>query len=79
MTLSEPSPEVTAAFDTWIKEEILKLSVDALKLKALTCTACGEVLGAYIIEYEGTRFRYSAERTYAFLHYILSTSVVEQH
>jgi hypothetical protein len=58
-------------FEAWIKTEILKLSVDTLKEQAVTCTACGEVLGTYIIDYKGERLRFSAEGTYAFLKFLL--------
>jgi hypothetical protein len=61
-------------FEAWLKTEILKLSVDTLKEQAVTCTACGEVLGTYIIDYKGERLRFSAERTYAFLKFLLESS-----
>jgi hypothetical protein len=70
MTLSSPSPSITAAFEDWLKAQILQLSVETLRLEAVTCTACGEVLGTYIIDYKGERFRYSIEQTYAFLKFI---------
>lgn len=66
-------PPLTAEFETWLKAQILKLSVDTLKSEAFTCTACGEVLGTYIIDYKGERFRYSMPRTYAFLKFIAET------
>jgi hypothetical protein len=65
-------PTLADAFDTWMKAEILKLSVDTLKSQAVTCTACGEVLGTYIIDYKGTPMRLSAEQTYAFLKFLLA-------
>lgn len=60
------------AFEEWLKAEILKLSVDTLKHQAVTCTACGEILGTYIVDYKGTAFRFSAERAYAFLKFLLA-------
>ncbi len=61
----------TDAFDTWLTEQILKLSVDALNSEVLTCTACaGSASGEYLIEYQGQTFRYSPEKTYAFLKYV---------
>ncbi len=72
------NPTITAAFEDWLKAQILQLSVDTLKSNAVTCTACGEVLGTYIIDYKGvgeasrneTRFRLSLEQAYAFLKFI---------
>jgi len=57
-------------FQDWLKAQILQLSVDTLKLNAVTCHACGEVLGTYIIDYKGDRFRLSLEEAYAFLKFI---------
>lgn len=71
MAQPDLDPGLTDAFENWMKSEILKLSVDTLKEQAVTCTACGEVLGTYIVDYKGTQFRLSAERTYAFLKFLL--------
>jgi hypothetical protein len=71
MVQPDLDPGLTDAFENWMKSEILKLSVDTLKEQAVTCTACGEVLGTYIVDYKGTQFRLSAERTYAFLKFLL--------
>jgi hypothetical protein len=68
---ANPDSATLTAFEEWLKAQILKLSVDTLKSEAVTCTACGEVLGTYIIDYKGTEFRYSTERTYAFLKFLL--------
>ncbi len=65
-----PNPVVTEAFQDWLKAQILQLSVDTLKSHVVTCTACGEVLGTYILDYKGERFRLSLEETYAFLKFI---------
>jgi hypothetical protein len=65
-----PNPTVTEALQDWLKAQILHLSVETLKSNAVTCTACGEVLGTYIIDYQGDRFRLSPEQTYAFLKFI---------
>jgi hypothetical protein len=65
-----PNSTITEAFQDWLKAQILQLSVDTLKSSAVTCTACGEVLGTYIIDYKGERFRLSLEETYAFLKFI---------
>lgn len=59
-------------FELWLEQQILALSVDALNKKVLTCTACGQIKGDYIIEYEGKSFRYGAGKAYAFLQYILN-------
>ncbi|MFB2835106.1 hypothetical protein [Floridanema evergladense] len=61
---------ITEVFQDWLKAQILQLSVDTLKSNAVTCTACGEVLGTYIIDYRGERFRLSLEETYSFLKFI---------
>jgi hypothetical protein len=65
-----PHPTITQAFQDWLKAQILQLSVDTLKSNAVTCTACGEILGTYIIDYNGDRFRLPLEQTYAFLKFI---------
>lgn len=65
-----PDTAVAAAWKDWLKGEILRLSVDTLRLNAVTCTACGVVLGTYIIDYQGDRFRLSLEQAYAFLKFI---------
>lgn len=70
MTLSTSDSSVETAFESWLKVQILQLSVDTLKSKAITCTACGEVLGTYIIEYQGCQFRYSPAEAYAFLKFV---------
>lgn len=70
MTQANLEPGLTEAFESWLKSEILRLSVDTLKSEAFTCTACGEVLGTYIIDYKGTQMRFPADRTYAFLKYL---------
>lgn len=59
-------------FDHWIEQQILTLSVKALSQNVLTCTACPQVMGDYIIEYQGESFRFSASKAYAFLQFILS-------
>lgn len=74
MTLSTSDLSIETAFESWLKTQILQLSVDTLKSKAITCTACGEVLGTYIVEYKGKQFRYSPEAAYAFLKFIVETT-----
>ena len=58
--------------EKWLAKRIRELSVDALASKAFTCTACGEVEGEYLVDYEGTTFRFDTATTYAFLEYILA-------
>ncbi len=70
MTIMTPNPTNTEAFKNWLKAQILQLSVDTLKSNAVTCTACGEVLGTYIIDYRGDRFRLPLEQAYALLKFI---------
>jgi hypothetical protein len=73
-----PDASVAEVWQDWLKAQILRLSVDTLRLNAMTCTACGVVLGTYIIDYKGVgeasrnenRFRLSLEQAYAFLKFI---------
>ena len=58
--------------ETWLTRRIRELSVDALSSKAFTCTACGEVEGEYLVDYEGKTFRFDTATTYAFLEFILA-------
>ncbi|MEB3358436.1 MAG: hypothetical protein VKK04_17045 [Synechococcales bacterium] len=60
--------------DSWIEQQILTLSVDALSRNVLTCTACPKVLGDYIIEYQGESMRFPAAKAYAFLRYVLENT-----
>lgn len=57
----------------WLAEQIRQMSVDILSLGTYTCTACGEVLNEYIIDYSGKTFRLSDVETYALLKFILET------
>ncbi len=58
--------------ESWLAKRIRELSVDALASKAFTCTACGEVDGEYLVDYEGKTFRFDTATTYAFLEFILA-------
>jgi hypothetical protein len=67
-------------YEAWLEAHIRQLSVEALVAQTLTCTACGEVAGTYIIDYDGQTFRLPGEETLAFLAFIVdqtqtSTSV----
>ncbi|MBT9317118.1 hypothetical protein IXB50_16970 [Leptothoe spongobia TAU-MAC 1115] len=53
-------------------KRIRELSVDALAAQAFTCTACGEVAGEYLVDYEGKTYRFDTANTYAFLEFILA-------
>ena len=70
MVSSNSKSSTKAAFEDWLKAQIQQLSVDTSKSEAMTCTACGEALGTYIIDYKSERFRYSTEQTDAFLKFI---------
>jgi hypothetical protein len=59
--------------DRWLEAQIRQLSIDLLVIDTYTCTACGEVLGEYIIDHSGEKFRLSKSETYSFLKYILAT------
>ena len=58
--------------EQWLAKRIRDLSVEALASSAFTCTACGEVAGEYLVDYEGKTFRFDTATTYAFLEFILS-------
>ncbi|MDB9527295.1 hypothetical protein PN498_14945 [Oscillatoria sp. CS-180] len=69
-----PAPNSSPAlqqFDSWLEQQIKDLSVDALSREAMTCTACPQVIGDYIIEYQGESLRFPAPKAYAFLRYVL--------
>lgn len=68
---SQESPEFTQ-LDSWLAKQIRDLSVEALASKTFTCTACGEVEGEYIVDYNGKSFRFDTATTYAFLEFIVS-------
>jgi hypothetical protein len=57
----------------WLEEQIRLLSIDLLAIGTYTCTACGEVVGEYIIDHSGEKFRLSKAETYSFLKFILAT------
>jgi hypothetical protein len=60
--------------DRWLVEQIRQMSVDMLNFGTYTCTACGEVVGEYIIDYSGEKLRLSMAETYALLKFILEES-----
>ncbi len=68
--VSELSPPVLSDFKHWLEKEIQQLSVSTLSSDVVTCTACGEVQGDYIIDYQGTSFRLPAAEAYAFLKFV---------
>ena len=63
---------VFTQLDQWLTRRIRELSVDALASKAFTCTACGEVEGEYLVDYEGKTYRFDTATTYSFLEFILA-------
>ena len=70
MSQSDVEQLIMPAFERWMTEQIKQLSVDTLSSEVLTCTACPEVLGDYIVEYKSASLRMPAEKTYAFLRYV---------
>jgi hypothetical protein len=71
MSQSTPDEALMTAFESWIKAQVLKLSVDDLRAGVLTCTTCPDsTIGEYIVEYQGQKLRLTPERTYAFLQFI---------
>ena len=63
---------VFSQLDQWLTKRIRDLSVDALASKAFTCTACGEVEGEYIVDYDGKTYRFDTATTYSFLEFIVA-------
>ena len=74
MNLNKFELKLLPGYDEWIAAKIRSLSVEALSLKAVTCNACGEIVGTYIIEYDGQTFRLSGEEALTFLAYIIESS-----
>jgi len=58
--------------DRWLVDQIRQLSIAVLDQGSLTCTACGEVSGVYIITRNQETLKLSATETYAYLHFLLS-------
>lgn len=71
MSLSTFDLKAITGYVPWLEEQIRQLSVEALSAHALTCNACGEITGTYIIEYQGETFRLGGEETYAFLSFLV--------
>ncbi|MEM9008353.1 MAG: hypothetical protein AAGE59_33195 [Cyanobacteria bacterium P01_F01_bin.86] len=71
MNLTKFDLKVVPGYESWLEEQIRQLSVEALKAGTLTCTACGEVAGSYIIEYDEQAFRLPGEEAYTFLCFIV--------
>ncbi|MEM6521192.1 MAG: hypothetical protein AAF722_17875 [Cyanobacteria bacterium P01_C01_bin.70] len=71
MNLTKFDLKVVPGYETWLTEHIRQLSLTALAAGTLTCNACGEVAGTYIIEYDGQTFRLPGEEALAFLTFIV--------
>lgn len=74
MDLSAFDLDSVPGYKPWLTEQIRQLSIDALKTNTLTCNACGEIAGTYIVEFEGKAFRLPGEEAYAFLQFITTGS-----
>lgn len=72
MYQSELESQLSTPFTQWLEEQIRILSVETLKSETITCTACGEIAGSYIIDYHGTTYRFPATQAYAFLQFVAS-------
>ena len=72
MYQSELDSPFSDTFNQWVEEQIRHLSVETLKSDTITCTACGEIEGSYIIDYHGTTYRFPADKAYAFLQFVAS-------
>lgn len=68
------STALIQALDHWLHEQIRPLSVAMLKDAVMTCTACGDVTGEYIVEYQGDTLRLPASDTYALLKFVAATT-----
>lgn len=69
--LTHIEPAVFGQFDQWITQRIRQLSVGTMTSGLITCTACGEVEGDYILAYKGETFRFDTVTTYAILQLML--------
>jgi hypothetical protein len=65
--------KLVPGYEDWLTAQIRQLSIEALKTQTLTCNACGEIAGTYIIDYDGQTFRLPGEEAYAFLSFIIRT------
>lgn len=74
MNLTKFDLKVVPGYEEWLAAKIRQLSVEALTQQTLTCNACGEIAGTYIIEYEGQTFRLPGEEALAFLAFIAAPS-----
>ncbi len=74
MYQSELDSPLAETFQHWVEEKIRHLSVETLKSDTITCTACGEIAGSYIIDYHGTTYRFPAAEAYAFLQFVAAHS-----
>ncbi|MEL6224401.1 MAG: hypothetical protein AAFQ57_04225 [Cyanobacteria bacterium J06626_14] len=72
MYKSELDSPLSDTFTQWLEEQIRALSVETLSSDTITCTACGEIAGSYIIDYHGTTYRFPAPQAYAFLQFVAS-------
>ena len=72
MNLTKFDLKVVPGYEAWLAAKIRQLSVEALEQKTLTCNACGEIAGTYIVEYDGQTFRLPGEEALAFLEFIVS-------
>ena len=72
MNLAQFDLKAVPGYQPWLEEQVRRLSVAALSASALTCNACGEVAGTYIVEYQNQTFRLAGEEALAFLEFILS-------
>jgi len=74
MNLTQFDLNVIPGYRPWLEEQIRQLSIQALSANALTCNACGEIAGTYIIEYQGQTFRLPAAEAYALLQFVVGDS-----
>ncbi len=74
MNLTKFDLKAVPGYEEWLSARIRQLSVEALAQRTLTCNACGEVAGTYIIEFEGQTFRLPGEEAFAFLSFIVGPS-----
>lgn len=72
MDLQKFDLKVVPGYEGWLETQIRQLSVDALSTNTVTCNACGEIAGTYIIEYDGQQFRLAGEETFAFLSFLIA-------
>ncbi|ASC71425.1 hypothetical protein XM38_023770 [Halomicronema hongdechloris C2206] len=78
MNLTKFDLNVIPGYRPWLEAQIRQLSIKALSTSTLTCNACGEIAGTYIIEYQGQTFRLPGEEAYALLQFVVGSTATTE-